>query len=235
METPIPSFLGNLTGQHMETAGSTVSVPAVASRTAGTPNGTASWSRPWPIGSPPSTGTPRSPRRSRKHLRDGDRPVVGAIGELAYCHARDAARGRRRGAGAAAFGPLCTVARPRPRAAAPRPAGRACRVCRCVAVSRHRFPPRSGPRAVPGIRTAEVSSSGRALSSTGSAVMTVRRKASAASGPVRWSSQAAPGPCTVASRAPRHNASCSAVMSEKPTTSLGSARTASRSTPSTMR
>ena len=59
--------------------------------------------------------------------------------------------------------------------------------------------------------------------------MTARRSDSAARGPVRSSSQAAPGPCTVARRAPRHSANCSAVMSEKPTTTFGSARTASRS------
>ncbi len=61
---------------------------------------------------------------------------------------------------------------------------------------------------------------------TRSAVITVRRKESAASGPVLSSSHAAPGPCTVASPARHHRASCSAVMSEKPTTTFGSAATA---------
>ena len=130
---------------------------------------------------------------------------------------------RRPGAGASASGPPCTVARRRPRGAGSPRAGRACPGCRrwrragtgCRRAG-------SGHGARPATRTGEVSSSGRASTTTGSVG---HQRAGAATrptrGPVRSSSQAAPGPCTVASRAPRHSASCSAVMSEKPDHHLG--------------
>lgn len=87
-----------------------------------------------------------------------------------------------------------------------------------VLASIDRFPPNSTPRTGgPGTRTALVSSFSQVYDLSGPSDSNAARRDAADDAGSRSSNQAAPGPCTVGSRALRHRASCSAVTSENPT------------------
>ncbi len=98
-----------------------------------------------------------------------------------------------------------------------------------------RLPPTRTPVAVPSTVTVALASAASRWRTTGSVVISARRRASADRGPDQVSLQLANGPCRQARRQRAHRARWMWVTSLKPTTGFGSCRRVSVSRLSTMR